>query len=61
MAYISNNILIFRHEQGPDHEIVPRYDDRLVLDRVLRTRLGPGGKNCLLFSKDNCFVNFSLI
>lgn len=40
-----------RHEQGPNGEIVPRYSDRLVLDKILRGRLGPGGKiiiQCLL-------------
>ncbi|CAF1293835.1 unnamed protein product [Rotaria magnacalcarata] len=34
---------ILRHEKGPDHEIVPRFTDRLVSDRVIRARLGPGG------------------
>ncbi|CAF4860176.1 unnamed protein product, partial [Rotaria magnacalcarata] len=27
---------ILRHEKGPDHEIVPRFTDRLVSDRVIR-------------------------
>lgn len=27
----------------PDGEVVPNYRDRLVVDRVLRGRLGPGG------------------
>ncbi|CAF4255657.1 unnamed protein product [Rotaria sp. Silwood2] len=36
-------ITILRHEQGPSGDIVPRFTDRLVLDRPLRGRLGPGG------------------
>lgn len=33
----------FRHEQGSSNETLPRFTDRLVLDRSLRGRLGPGG------------------
>jgi hypothetical protein len=33
----------FRHEQGPNNEIVPSFTERLVVDRSLRGRLGPGG------------------
>ncbi|CAF1580744.1 unnamed protein product [Rotaria magnacalcarata] len=36
-------ITILRHEQGANGEIVPRFTDRLVIDRALRGRLGPGG------------------
>ncbi|CAF1295446.1 unnamed protein product [Rotaria sp. Silwood1] len=36
-------ITILRHEQDSDKEIVPRFTDRLVLDRTIRSRLGPGG------------------
>ncbi|CAF3267845.1 unnamed protein product [Rotaria socialis] len=36
-------ITILRHEQGANGEIVPRFTDRLVIDRTLRGRLGPGG------------------
>jgi hypothetical protein len=35
--------LSFRHEQGSSNETLPRFTDRLVLDRSLRGRLGPGG------------------
>lgn len=35
--------LFFRHEQGPEKEIVPRFTDRSVSDRILRGRIGPGG------------------
>ncbi|CAF5112035.1 unnamed protein product, partial [Rotaria sp. Silwood1] len=35
-------ITILRHEQDSDKEIVPRFTDRLVLDRTIRSRLGPG-------------------
>ena len=33
-----------RHEQGATGEVVPRFTDRLVIDRTLRGRLGPGGR-----------------
>lgn len=44
----------FRHEQGPDGEVVPRFTDRLVVDRALRGRLGPGG--LIAFRLVNLFV-----
>ena len=38
-----------RHAQGPAGEVVPRFTDRLVIDRVLRGRLGPGGNTDFFF------------
>lgn len=39
----TDNFVCFRHEQGSNNEIVPRFTDRSVLNRTLRGRLGPGG------------------
>ncbi|UJR36925.1 hypothetical protein I4U23_029637 [Adineta vaga] len=44
-------ITMLRHEQGPTEEIVPRFTERLVTDRVLRGRLGPGGT---LIPEEDC-------
>jgi hypothetical protein len=43
-----------RHEVGSNNETLPRFTDRLVLDRALRGRLGPGGK---FFSFFHCLEN----
>jgi hypothetical protein len=49
----------FRHEQGLNNEIVPLFTDRSVSDRVVRARIGPGGKlRIFLLSK---FPLFRLI
>ncbi|CAF1626279.1 unnamed protein product [Adineta ricciae] len=44
-------VTMLRHDQGPTEEIVPRYTERLVTDRALRGRLGPGG---VLIPEEDC-------
>ncbi|CAF3588534.1 unnamed protein product [Adineta steineri] len=44
-------ITMLRHDQGPGGEVVPRFTERLVTDRALRGRLGPGG---ILNPEEDC-------
>lgn len=37
------NIFFSRYQEGSTNELIPRFTDRLVVDRPLRGRLGPGG------------------
>jgi hypothetical protein len=41
---MSNILRFFRHDQDSKNGVVPRFTDRLVIDRSLRGRLGPGGE-----------------
>lgn len=37
------NVVFCRYQESSTNELIPRFTDRLVVDRSLRGRLGPGG------------------
>jgi hypothetical protein len=57
---MSNILRFFRHDQDSKNGVVPRFTDRLVIDRSLRGRLGPGGKflSFLFPSKELFYFHF---